>query len=233
MNIDYETIWKNKWGDMQQFGPCHMHRRRIIRKIIGGLFFNSALDVGCGEGSNLIFFKSIKNDLLLSGIDISKEALNTAKIKLPSADFYLLDCQSSKLYKKFDLVYCIDVVEHLTDDLAAIRNLFDMTNKYCLIGTIVGEKRGYESEIGHIRNYGVGELEAKMESVGFKIEKVVYWGFPFYSPLYRNLLDTANINKLTEGKMSFKKRFVGIILYLLFFLNSPKRGDLIFVLGKI
>lgn len=231
MPINYNEIWEKKWGDMQKFGPCHLHRRRIMKEMID-FEFRSVLDVGCGEGSNLEFINSLRENLDLTGIDISKRAVGMMREKLPNAAFFELDCQRDKLNKKFDLVTCIDVVEHLPDDEVAIKNLFDMTEKHCLIATIQGTMRHFEKEIGHERNYRIGELEKKMEKVGFYIQKNISWGWPFHSPLYRNFLDTAELNKLTEGKMGTIKRFVGRLIYFLFFLNSYKKGDMLFILGS-
>jgi hypothetical protein len=36
-----------------------------------------------------------------------------------------------------------------------------MTKKYFVIATVQGRMRGYEKNIGHVRNYELGELEKK------------------------------------------------------------------------
>ena len=59
--------------------------------------------------------------------------------------------------------------------------------------------RHFEMQIGHVRNYAPGELIPNIESNGFTVESVMEWGFPFYSPLYRNFLDLTG-NKVTSGE---------------------------------
>ena len=39
-----------------------------------------------------------------------------------------------------------------------------------------------------MRNYARGELVRKLEETGFVVVSVIEWGFPFYSPLYRDFL---------------------------------------------
>jgi hypothetical protein len=59
-----------------------------------------------------------------------------------------------------------------------------------------------------------------MKLVGFHVIKKIEWGFPFYSPLYRDLFDMRKINSLAGGNAHPVKRMIGFFIYLLFFLNS-------------
>ncbi len=203
-----------------------------MKKMLEGLRFETVLDAGCGEGSNLNFIRILNGGAELTGCDVSERALVLAREKAPFAEFYLFDCEKEKLEKSFDLVISSDVMEHLENDVAAIQNLYDMTARYCLIGTISGRMRDFEADIGHKRNYAIGELEEKMGRAGFKVLKRIYWGWPFYSPLYRNFLNLGGINQLAEGKMGLLKKIAAIVLFIIFFLNSSQRGDSVFVLAE-
>ena len=130
------------------------------------------------------------------------------------------------------MVFCSDVLEHIPEDEAVIKNLYAMTKKYCLVATMQGRMRDFEKTIGHVRNYKYGELAEKMKAAGFKNLRIVEWGWPLYSPLYRNLHNSGGIHKLSEGKMGFIKRLASVILYYIFFLNSSRRGDIIYILGE-
>ena len=231
---EYNKIWCAKWGDMQKYGPVHRHHRRIFSLLLKGISYDSVLDVGCGEGSNLKFIKSLDTDkeIKFAGIDISKNAIAQAKKESKNNSFFVMDCQKEKLDKKFALVICSDVVEHLKDDDSAIRNLFEMTEKYCLIATMQGRMRKFEKNIGHFKNYKYGELEEKMKTNGFRIVKKIEWGWPLYSPLYRNLLDFGKVETMTGGKFGILKKTISFILYYIFFINSLSKGDAIFILGE-
>ena len=151
---------------------------------------------------------------------------------MPDGDFRVLDVTEASLDTSYDLVICSEVLEHIPNDLIAIRNLKKMTKKYLLVSTPQGRMRGFEKQIGHVRNYASGELVGKIESSGFTIISAVEWGFPFYSPLYRNFLDLGG-NNGTSGEFGLFRKFVGRLIYMLFLLNSSKRGDEIFVLAKV
>ena len=82
--------------------------------------------------------------------------------------------------------------------------------------------------MGHVRNYQHGELERKLDSAGFEVLQVVYWGFPFYSPLSRILQ-----NRMTAtSRLPRSARAVARILYAVYFLNSRSRGDLVVALAR-
>ena len=232
MKVNYNKIWDDKWGDMQKYGPTHRHHRRIAKKMLSGLDYVSVLDVGCGEGSNLAFLNSLKDGLELSGSDVSSDAIDQAKKIVPQAKYYVMDSQKEKIEKQFDLVFCSDVVEHLENDREAIKNMYDMTGKYCLIATVQGRMREFEKGIGHIRNYKYGELKKIMQNAGFIVVQEVSWGWPFYSPIFRDLLDRKGVEKQTGGKYGLFKKIVSNILYFIFLFNSQKKGDVIFVLAK-
>ena len=57
------------------------------------------------------------------------------------------------------------------------------------------------------------------------------WGFPFYSPLYRDFLELTN-SKGTTGEFGPARKFAATALYYLFHLNLPVWGDEIFILAR-
>lgn len=235
INFDYDRIWKETWGDMQRFGPVHRHHRRIYFELLRNLpkqEIQSIADIGCGEGSNLFFLQSIFTKAKLYGFDVSKTALEAARLNIVG-DFELLDIQKDVLLKKFDLVFCSDVVEHLEDDETALRNIWQITGGYALIATVQGYMRANEKHIGHVRNYGYGELRQKMEKAGFRITQVIEWGYPFYSPLFRNIVGLFPVTEnFSYGKYGVFKKLVSNVLYYIFLLNRSDKGDVIIILAK-
>ena len=110
-----------------------------------------------------------------------------------------------------------------------------MTRKYVLLSTIAGDYERYkrwDAQVGHVRNYAVGELERKLEQAGFQVEVAIYWGFPFYAPLTRAL---QNYTDPTMGRHFLIRLFGRVfseLAYLLYFLNSSRRGDVLVVLAR-
>ena len=229
---DYNEGWESKWDDMKRYGPFSRHLRRIIKSMIRPLNFTSVLDVGCGQGSFLQELQAEFPDIIPHGIDISSTAINLACRRVPDGHFRVLDVTDASLDHQCDLVVCSEVLEHIPDDLLALRNLRKMTGKYLLVSSPQGRMREFEKQVGHVRNYAPGELVKKIESSGFTVLSVLEWGFPFYSPLYRNFLDFTD-SKGTTGEFGSVRKLIAQTLYLLFLLNSYKRGDEIFVLATV
>lgn len=93
--------------------------RQIIRDPKSEIRNPKILDVGCGTGANLEMLEKFGR---AEGVDVSDEALEFCRAKglkahkglaekLPFAD------------ESFDLVTALDVVEHLDDDVAGLREM--------------------------------------------------------------------------------------------------------------
>jgi len=227
--LSYDQLWQTVWGDQQYFGPVHRHILEHLVCTVSSLNVRSVLDVGCGSGDNLAALASLGR-YELTGVDISQEALTLARPRVPSACLFLLDIEHQSLPEQFDLVVCIQVVEHLLDDMAALRNIARAARRYVLISTIQGRMRASELAIGHVRNYSAVELGSKLELAGLEVMKMWGWGFPFYSPLYRSLVEWLPGGPPARS-LGPAGRIAARTLYHLYRLNWPGRGDILNVLA--
>ena len=229
----YDQIWSGGWDDMRRYGPMARHSRRLMREMTKGLSPHSILDVGCGEGSLLAALANAHPGAALAGVEISENAVALARRGLPGAEVSALDVSAARLPRTFDLVVCADVVEHIADDQAALNNMAAMTNPggAVVVATLQGRMRRFEADIGHMRNYARGELAAKMTAAGLSVDRTVEWGFPFYSPLYRDLLEVIG-NRGTMGAFGPGKKLMSQVIYTVFLLNSARHGDYIFMRGR-
>jgi len=225
----YDDLWHGAWGDIQRMGPVHRHTREGLVRTVSALDVHTVLDAGCGSGDNLAALARL-NRYTLVGTDISREALAIATRRVPNARFTVLDLQREALKERFDLVICIQVIEHLLDDLAGLRNIAGMTGRYAFISTMQGRMRRSEIAIGHVRNYSAVELQRKVELVGLRSVKVSGWGFPFYSPFYRSVSEWLPGGP-PLGPMGRGGRLIARLLYQLYRLNWPGRGDVIRILA--
>jgi trans-aconitate methyltransferase len=227
----YENAW-NQWDDMKTFGPSSRHVRRLVLSMLKGVQFDNYLDAGCGAGTLLQDIKISFPLVQLNGVEYANTGVEIARQKNPWAKIYQLNLEKQALPQSFDLVTCIDVLEHIQDDLGAIHNLHKMTAKYLLVVVPTGPL--YEKErinVGHVHGYKQKEINQKLEQSGFKIIKSMAWGFPFYN-LYRRL--TMNMpSESLGGKFDFKKRFVSECIYWLLFLNLSIGGERYFVLCSV
>lgn len=228
---DYDAIWRRAYGDMQEIGPVHRHMRRLCSRLLQDLDYDSVLDIGCGAGHNMALLCEGR-EVTVAGVDISPEALGRARRLWPEGSFTELDIQADRLDQPRDLVFSSLVLEHLPDDEAALRNMRAMTERYLLVTTIAGDferYRTWEEQMGHVRNYARGELEHKLEGAGFTPVRVIYWGFPLYSPVGR----TLQRGMTSEAEFGFGKRILAHVMNGLYFLNSSRRGDLVVALARV
>jgi SAM-dependent methyltransferase len=226
----YDDLWRTVWGDMQQFGPVHRHIREDLVRLVSSLDVLTVVDVGCGSGANLALLAT-SGRYELTGMDVSSEALALARRQVPTARFHLGDVAKDPLPERFDLVISIQVLEHIADDISALRHMAAMARRHVFVSTMQGRMRSSEVGIGHLRNYSPVELRRKMELAGLDVVQMYGWGFPFYSPLYRSVIEWLPTAPST-GALGPFGRTAARLLYHLYRLNWPGRGDVISVLAQ-
>lgn len=229
----YEDFW-SRTEDQRIYGPVGRHTRRLIKGLIKDIPYRSVLDVGCGEGSFLKELKQLRPGLKAVGADLSVQAVKMAAQKNPEMEFKVFDLRNGPLNEKYDLLIFSEVIEHVEDDAAALSVLARMTDGYLLLTTLGGRMRRHESQIGHLRNYDPEELCRMIEGSGFNVRKMIQWGWPFFSPLHRNLLEMMGdrMKDATTGEFGVGRKIISILIYFLFFLNSWRKGDQLVILAE-
>ena len=227
---DYDELWRETWGDMQHVGPVHRHIQHDLVRVVTALDVRSILDVGCGSGESLARLAALGR-YELAGTDVSEEALALARRRAPSVRFAVLDIERDILPERFDLVTSIQVVEHLPKDGDALRNMERMASKYVFVSTMAGRMRPSERFIGHVRNYTAAGLRRKLEDARLEVLWMRGWGFPFYSPIYRTLVELLPAGP-PSGRVGPIGRAVAGLLFQLYRLNLPGRGDVISALAR-
>jgi len=112
----------------------HNQRLHCILKFIPKLKSQKnlkVLDAGCGEGHLLREIHKKNPNILLSGIDVTKIALASARKRLgKKAKLFLQDSTNLKFPEGyFDIVICADMLEHVHDYKKVIYNLKKVTKK--------------------------------------------------------------------------------------------------------
>jgi trans-aconitate methyltransferase len=226
----YNEGW-HRWDDMKMFGPSARHTRRFIFSLMEGLSFESVLDAGCGTGILLHQISEAYPHVHLTGTEYASQGLEIARQRLPGADFHELDLSHEILPGKFDLVTCIDVLEHIPDDRAALKSLRAITAGHMILSVPLGKLFQTEAErMGHVHGYTRMELESKLRTSGFEIVRAIQWGFPFYN-IHRRMANRMPARTST-GSFSPRKKLVSNLLYLLFYLNVSYQGERYYVLCR-
>ena len=123
-----ENFWNNRFIDNQfiwGFEPCNT--AIICEKIFRKYYVKDILIMGAGYGSNGKYFTD--NGYIVDGIEISEEAINIGKTFAPKVNFIKGSILDINLNKKYDAVYCYDIMQLLLKDEREI--IIENCIKYC------------------------------------------------------------------------------------------------------
>jgi SAM-dependent methyltransferase len=158
--------------------PCHFWFRSRRRLIVWALarYFPRArrlLDVGCGAGFVLLGLQQTFPTLELSGGDLLAEAIRYAAARVPDASFFQMDARQIPFTSEFDLVAALDVIEHVTEDEAALVEMFRAVRPGGGVLLTVPQHPLLWSDADavscHRRRYTRRGLARKLQAVGFEI----------------------------------------------------------------
>lgn len=134
--------------------------------------------------------------------------------------------------EKIDLITLFELLEHIEDWEKMLCGLLEKyMPEYVIISTPVGRMRDYEKHVGHFRNYRRGEIEQFMGQYRYMTVDCFYAGFPFWSPICRDLLNifrknAVNVQKSSEKGMTIFDKIIARVLYYLFrYCSCLRKGD--------
>ena len=111
----------------QEIDPAFAQRSAYIIRSLQKTKAKNILDAGCGRSYYVKLISMLPSTEKVIGIDINKEYLKRAKTTLwstPNAEI-----QQASIYKlpyknnSFDAVVCSEILEHLDDDEAALKEI--------------------------------------------------------------------------------------------------------------
>lgn len=110
------------------------HFERRVGELVEAAHADSILDVGCGEGYTVDYLLRGNGQLRIQGLDYDWPAVRQARAKHPGVLFQLADISRLPYASaSFDLVLCLEVLEHLVEPLPALEELRRVTGRRCLI----------------------------------------------------------------------------------------------------
>lgn len=186
-------------------------RRRILsqflKQICGALGSERPriLDVGCGTGANLELLNTFGE---AEGVDVSFEALEFCRSrglqKVHQGEAESLPYDDDSL----DLVTGLDVVEHLDDDLAGLREFHRVLKpggRTLLFVPAFMFLWGVQDDVSnHRRRYTLGQLKALLEKAGFTVERSTYANITFFGPILlgRLLMRVTGLRPESENNIN-------------------------------
>ncbi len=210
-------------------------RRQIIRSFLERLFreqkANGAwqgsvdiLDVGCGTGANLEMLSEFG---AAQGVDVSAEALAFCRAR--GLDNVKSGAAEALPYEdnSFELATGLDVVEHLDDDLAGLkemRRVLRPDGRALLFVPAFMFLWGVQDDISnHRRRYTMKSLKQVVRGAGFEIERATYVNISFFAPILlgRLFMRATGLRPESENNIT-----IGSLNGLLGKLLAAERGPL-------
>ncbi|PIP61135.1 hypothetical protein COW99_05950 [Candidatus Roizmanbacteria bacterium CG22_combo_CG10-13_8_21_14_all_38_20] len=157
----------------------------ILHILPSNITVNSLLDVACGAGKISLILGSKLSIEKIVGIDISKTIIEKAR-ELDTkheVTWKVTDIFSYRPKSIFDLIICIDIVEHIKNDYKFLQKLGDLGNrvvvkapiedslfyKFLKKAKIFDGWKFTENKFGHLHHYGEGSLDKLISRAGWKI----------------------------------------------------------------
>jgi SAM-dependent methyltransferase len=180
-------------------------RRTVLDGVIAGLGLPPAariLDAGCGSGRNMVELARYGG---VTGIELSEtsvalarrrgagEVISGSVLEMPFAD------------ASFDLAVSLDVIEHLEDDLTALRELRrTVAPGGALLVTVPAYQwlwSGHDEINHHHRRYTRRSLQRTAERAGWRQERTTYFNSLLLPvAILLRVLDRVN-TKTTESSL--------------------------------
>ena len=175
VQIKDKEYYDSRWEDMYN----------SLTGFIGDLKGKSILDIGCGWGQALLYFK--ERGLQCYGFDPAKDAVDFAVnqgLNVKCAGMQTMDVFN----KKFDLVALINVLEHLSNPELAITEIrekilnkngaivIDVPNEYNTFQEIANKEYGLKewwiAPPAHLNYFDSKSLTRLLEGCGFNVELI-------------------------------------------------------------
>lgn len=169
--------------------PRYLLRRDRIRRFLAGRPFRNVLEIGCGPAMLL-------REVAVSGARCvaleTSEAARSLAAQLDSVHpgrVALFATPEPDWGGRFDLVMAFEVLEHIEDDVTALREWAGWLapGGTLLLSVPAHQKRwnARDEWAGHVRRYERTQLEAAVTAAGFEVERVECYGFPLANVLER------------------------------------------------
>lgn len=186
-------------------------RRRILASFVKRIVESvntphpRILDVGCGTGANLEMLADFGE---AEGVDVSTEALDFCRtrglqnVRQGEAEHLPYEDRS------FDLVTGLDVVEHLDDDVAGLREMrrvLRLGGRALLFVPAFMFLWGVQDDISnHRRRYTIADLKKVVRQAGLEVELATYANITFFAPILigRLIMRLTGLRPTSENNLT-------------------------------
>jgi len=214
-----------------------------LRRYFPGI--ESLLEIGCGTGFVLSGIAAARPELRLAGSEIFARGLSFAAQRVPGAELMQMDARRIPYASEFDAVGAFDVLEHIAEDEAVLREICRALKPGGGMLLTVPQHRflwsAADDVARHVRRYSAADLQAKVEQAGFRILRMTSFvslllPMMLVSRLTKRsargeeavteLVLARPLDALLENIMSLERLMIGAGL------NFPVGGSLLLIASK-
>ncbi|MFA5181674.1 MAG: class I SAM-dependent methyltransferase [Syntrophales bacterium] len=144
------------------------------------------LDIGSGYGIHLEYV--LPQHPNITSIDLCFESVQALRQKFKAypdfearqADFEQVSDLESLLSLRFDTIVCLNVLEHLQDDISALKRMYEVLQQQRGIVLLMVPAHQWlygsmDRQAGHFRRYTSISLGSKLRQVGFEILRLYHF----------------------------------------------------------
>lgn len=186
------------------------HFNRWMADTVSPYLGNEVLELGAGMGNLTRLLASRRRRYIAT--DIDPEHLSRLQARLhhrPNIETAVCDLGRSADFEpwtgKVDSVVCLNVLEHVEDDMSGLRNIRRALKPGGRAVILVPQGPAVygtlDEVLGHFRRYSKTELENKLKSAGYRVERIVEFNRITYPGWYVNgrLLKRRHFSRFQLG----------------------------------
>jgi SAM-dependent methyltransferase len=161
--------------------PRYVLRRDRVLQHLKRLAPCRVLDIGCGPGALVSELSALGFEAY--GVDRSAKAMEIGKQLQRHSPGMTIQQQLDESWKgTFDVVMSFEVIEHLQDDVGAMREWrqYLKPGGRLILSTPAHQSRWNAADewAGHVRRYERVQLVRAVEDAGFEVDRIECYGFP-------------------------------------------------------
>lgn len=178
--------------------------RQIVEDQRSGTRDLRILDVGCGTGANLEMLAQFGK---AEGVDVSDDALEFCRLKGLTVQKGLAE-QLPYADEMFDITTALDVVEHLDDDVAGLKEMHRVTKtggRSLIFVPAFMWLWGVQDDVSNHRiRYTKRQIVERIKKAGYTVERATYANFTFFAPILggRALMKFTGIKPESENNVN-------------------------------
>ncbi len=167
--------------------PSYVLRRHRVLAHLTGLAPGRAVEVGCGAGA--LLHDLAARGWTCDGVETSARARELCGHAFAGReDVRAHDAPEAGWTSAFDLLMAFEVLEHIDDDLGALRGWVEWLRPggLVLISVPAHARRWSASDEwgGHLRRYEREDLEGLLREAGLEVRTIECYGFPLANALF-------------------------------------------------